>query len=401
MKRHLLAVPLLVAMAACLAAPWALLAAEPAAAALQPRAAADPDAAADADDDGRDPRGTRIPPVPDGAPAELLAYVRTISDPSAMPRSRGRRRYHMKKVAAAFVTVADKILGQVAAEDALYPEAVRLKYEGLAVLDEMGDKEAMSAMTAFARTLVDSPRPDIARRARRLTLAADVDALYAARSADGAGELIGAARGLLEADRNDAVAARVAAQLADDLAALPGAEAQAKQAHEAFAGLLAASDDPRIRDRGERLAFALRRLGVLGRPLDIRGSLVDGAAFDPAAVAGKVLLVGFWSTASESCRAEIAAVREAHAKYGAAGFAVVGVCLDEDPEAVRAFVADAELPWPTILDGRDPRTSLADRYGVETLPTMLLVGRDGGVVSLRARGPALAELLSEQFPDVR
>lgn len=370
-------------------------------AARTPAGPPDADTAADDDADEREPRAARVPPVPDGTPAEILRYVESISDPAAMPRSRGRRRYYMKRIAAAFVEAADRLLAKVAADDPLYPEAVRLKYDGLSMLDEMGDKEAMPAMTAFARTLVDSPHPAVARKARRMALAADVDALYAARSAAGAEALIKTATALLEADRDDAATAKIAAQFAVDLTTLPDAELLAKQAHEAFAPLLAASENPQIRGQGERLAFTLRRLGLQGRPLALAGRLADGTEFDAAALTGKVVLVGFWSTGSEPCRAAIAAVQEHYERYRGQGLEVVGVSLDADQEAVPAFVAEQKLPWPMILDGRDPQTSLADKYGVEVMPTVFLVGRDGTVLSLRAKGEPLAALLAEQFPDAR
>jgi peroxiredoxin len=113
------------------------------------------------------------------------------------------------------------------------------------------------------------------------------------------------------------------------------------------------------------------------------------------------VLVDFWATWCGPCVAEIPAIRAHYDKYHAAGFEVVGVSLDDDPAALREFVAEKEIPWPVILDSRDPRASLADRYGIKAIPAMFLVGRDGKVVSVRARGEALAALLAEQFPDVR
>jgi peroxiredoxin len=386
--------------AACLSAPWPRLPAEQPTVPVagSPEAAAD--ATADADDGEREPRAARVPPVPDGAPAEILRYVERISAPAAIPRSRGRRRYYMKKVAAAFLEAADKILAQVAADDPLHAEAVRLKLDGFSLLDEMGDKEAVAAMAGFARTLVDHPDPALARQARRMTIAGDVEALYQARSAEGAGELIDRAAALLE-DRVDPSMARVAAQLARDLAQLPGAEAVAKRAHETFMPLLEESQDPQVRAWGEKLARGLRQLELLGQPLPLAGKLLDDSPFDPQSLAGKVVLVDFWATWCRPCVAEIPAIRAQYEKYHAAGFEVVGVSLDDDQEAVQAFVAEQDLPWPVILDSRDPQASLAEKYGIEAIPALFLLGRDGTVLSLQARGETLAALLAEQFPDVR
>jgi thiol-disulfide isomerase/thioredoxin len=389
----LLAAPCCVCLVAGSAAPGR---AAPGASPAGAEAAADDDSA----EAQADARG-RVPVVPDGTPQEILRFISRISDPAAVPRSKGRRRYYLKRAGAAFVEAADKILAQVAATDPLHAEAVRLKLDGFGLLEEMGDDKAPAAAAAFAQTLVDHADPAIARQARRMVLAGEVEALYAARSAAGADRLVATAATLLQAAPDDAATAQVAARLATDLAAIPGAEPLAKQAHETFVPLLNASRDERVRALGAKLAGRLRQLALVGRPLPIAGRLLDGTAFDPQTLAGKVVLVDFWATWCGPCVAEMPNIRAQYDKYHAAGFEVVGVSLDDDRAAVADFVATQKLPWPVILDGRGPGNSLAERYGVEAIPALFLVGRDGNVLSLQARGQALEALLAEQFPDVR
>ena len=48
-------------------------------------------------------RTPTVPPVPDGPPADLLAYIDQLADPAAMPSSRGRLRYYLRRAAAATV----------------------------------------------------------------------------------------------------------------------------------------------------------------------------------------------------------------------------------------------------------------------------------------------------------
>ena len=40
---------------------------------------------------------------------------------------------------------------------------------------------------------------------------------------------------------------------------------------------------------------------------------------------------------------------------------------------------------------------MADYYGVTGIPTVILVGKDGKVIDLEARGPELGKLLEEQL----
>jgi hypothetical protein len=40
-------------------------------------------------------------------------------------------------------------------------------------------------------------------------------------------------------------------------------------------------------------------------------------------------------------------------------------------------------------------------YGIRSIPQLFVVGRDGNVLSIDARGEKLEALLAEQFPDAR
>ena len=146
---------------------------------------------------------------------------------------------------------------------------------------------------------------------------------------------------------------------------------------------------------------AERRLSLPGKPIELVGTLLDGTPFDQAALAGKVVLVDFWATWCGPCVAEIPRVRELYDRYHDRGFEVVGISLDDDAEALAAFTAKHEIPWSIIHDrrGDEGRPPLAERYGITGIPTMILVGRDGLVVSIEARGRRLEELLAEAFPD--
>jgi len=233
------------------------------------------------------PARVRLPePPPEAAPDELFAYVEDIADPALEPESRGRLRYHRRKVAALTVATADLILSQVPEDDPRHARAAALK--------------------------------------------------------------------------RDAEAVATTAQ--------------------------------------ERSAPAKRQRSLPDEPLALDGTLLDGSAFDHAGLAGKVVLIDFWATWCGPCVAEIPRVRDAYDRYHERGFEVVGISLDEDRDALEAFVAEKQIPWPIILDARNDAGGLAARYGINAIPTMILVGRDGTVVSTDARGPRLEELLAEQFP---
>ena len=97
-------------------------------------------------------------------------------------------------------------------------------------------------------------------------------------------------------------------------------------------------------------------------------------------------------------------------KYHDAGFEVLGYSIDDDLEALEKFEKERKLPWKTASsklsveakeNGGKEYVDLSEYYGVNAIPTMILVGKDGKVISLEARGEELKKLLKEQFPDVK
>jgi thiol-disulfide isomerase/thioredoxin len=125
---------------------------------------------------------------------------------------------------------------------------------------------------------------------------------------------------------------------------------------------------------------AARRLQSVGRTLSLAGTAVDGKSVSLESLKGVPVLVHYWATWCEPCKVDIAQIKELYAKYGPKKFAVVGIALDTDKQALAKFLAQKPLPWPQLheaggLDGR-----LAEELGVLTLPTMFLLDAEGKVV---------------------
>ena len=141
---------------------------------------------------------------------------------------------------------------------------------------------------------------------------------------------------------------------------------------------------------GKIMQSIARRVGSLGKEIDIRGKTMSGKEVDIAKLKGKVVLVDFWATWCGPCRAELPNIKEMYSKYHARGFDVIGVSLDDDKAKLDSFLQDEKLPWPSIFDAAGPEgMQLADVYGIFSIPQAILVDQQGRVVSLRARGPDL------------
>jgi thiol-disulfide isomerase/thioredoxin len=122
--------------------------------------------------------------------------------------------------------------------------------------------------------------------------------------------------------------------------------------------------------------------GAPAPQLTLKG--LDGKDVSLAQYKGKVVLVNFWATWCEPCRFEIPWLIEMQQKYGAKGFTVLGVAMDEEGRSVVAPYVEkerfdvsgtkAQMNYPIVL-GND---AAADKFGgLLGYPTSVLIGRDG------------------------
>ena len=367
--------------------------------ALQP--AATESAAEEAPVEGAQPQSLpKVPPLPKGTPQELMAFVEKLKQVNPRPSSREEMMRYLGEVAKVQVQAADQILSQIKPSDDLYDDAAKLKLESLMMLGRMGDEKAAADMATFAQTLINSPSPELAKEAKRLVLVSEAQQMFAAGTLDGGPALVQKTAAMLAADPNDPQSAGLAMQLASALEQMPGGEPLAQAAYKAFGPILATSTNERVRAMGDSFAGTLRRLSLPGHPMEITGTLLNGKPFDQKSLAGKVVLVDFWATWCGPCVAEIPNVLEQYEKYHDKGFEVIGISLDQDRQALEKFVAEQKVPWPILFEkpeGDGWQHPLSTFYGISGIPTVILIGRDGNVITLNARGEKLGQQLDLLF----
>ena len=365
--------------------PW------PVARALQP-AAAEPAAPAEQE------APLSVPALPAEAnPEELLAFVEGLLPPKQRPKSREEMFAYLKGVSQLAIEAADKVLAQVKEDNALFAKAAKLKLESLSALGRLGEEKAAAEMAAFAAKLAESPIKPLAMEAKRMLIVADAQQMFQTGKFDGAAALVTKTAALLEADPDDMQTAGLAMQLAGALEQIPGGGDVAVTAIKTFGPLFATSGNERIKQLAAGFEGKLRLLELPGKPMEIKGALLDGSPFDQAAFAGKVVLVDFWATWCGPCVAEIPNMIEQYEKYHDKGFEVVGISLDEDKAEVEKFVAENKIPWPILFAGKGWQDPTAQFYGISGIPQLVLIGRDGNVITLDVRGEKLGEKLGELF----
>ena len=113
---------------------------------------------------------------------------------------------------------------------------------------------------------------------------------------------------------------------------------------------------------------------------------------------GKVVVLDFWASWCGPCRQALPKLKQLQSTYSGEDFVVISVSEDDDEGTWRAFVSQHGMTWQQQFDGNG---KVARRYGVEALPTYVLLGRDGNVID-RYEGEAPGVSIVERIgPDLR
>ncbi len=116
----------------------------------------------------------------------------------------------------------------------------------------------------------------------------------------------------------------------------------------------------------------------VGRPApDFTLPLFSGGTLALHSLQGKPVVLNFWASWCVPCREETPLLVRLHKIYGPRGIVFVGVNVEDDERAARAFLAQYHVDYPVVRSGDD---GLIDRYAVPGIPTTIFIGANGMVV---------------------
>ncbi|MDR0870941.1 MAG: TlpA family protein disulfide reductase [Planctomycetaceae bacterium] len=142
----------------------------------------------------------------------------------------------------------------------------------------------------------------------------------------------------------------------------------------------------------EKAKGAIRRLTAAGKEVPFQANDVNGKPFDIAALKGKAVLLIFWDGSGRTA-AELAAIKAVVDKADSA--VPVGVNLDADAKTMQLSVTKAGLKWTQLYSPGGLDGAIGVYWGLNSLPAMILYGKDGKVIQSVQNAAELQQILEE------
>ena len=103
---------------------------------------------------------------------------------------------------------------------------------------------------------------------------------------------------------------------------------------------------------------------------------LNGQVWRASDLRGRAVLINFWASWCEPCRAEMPSLQALAQRHGPEKLLVLAVNFKEPLPTVQRFADKSALSLPVLLD---PQGALARQWGVSIFPSTVLLGIDGRV----------------------
>ncbi|MCC9602187.1 TlpA family protein disulfide reductase [Stieleria sp. JC731] len=149
-------------------------------------------------------------------------------------------------------------------------------------------------------------------------------------------------------------------------------------------------------DEAEKAAGAVNRLESVGRKIELTGETIEGKSFKLSALRGRPVVIHYWATWCGVCTQDMKVLSRLQARYKRAGLTIVGVNVDAQRDEAVAFLNENRLPWIQLFEeGGLEYSRLSKAFGVQTLPTMMLIDETGTVVNNNIGAAELDEAIDK------
>lgn len=131
-----------------------------------------------------------------------------------------------------------------------------------------------------------------------------------------------------------------------------------------------------------RIADDFKRLDLLGEKVPLRFQAPGGAPLDLAQHRGKVVVLIFFAAWSQPAVEAIDQIQASLSKVPTDHLQIFGVSLDTKQAPLENLARQRKITWPVVCDGRGWESPLVRSLGINALPTVWLLDREGRLASL-------------------
>ena len=107
---------------------------------------------------------------------------------------------------------------------------------------------------------------------------------------------------------------------------------------------------------------------------DFKVQGLDGKLYRLSDFRGKPIVLNFWASWCDPCRAEMPLLNDTYKKQMRNDLVVLALNLSENVQTVKGFAKEYKLAFPILLDND---SAIADQYGIDPIPTSFFVNREG------------------------
>jgi thiol-disulfide isomerase/thioredoxin len=136
----------------------------------------------------------------------------------------------------------------------------------------------------------------------------------------------------------------------------------------------------------------------IGNPfIDVKGKSIDGkeASLSDYAGKGKIVLIDFWASWCGPCIKSLPHLVEIYQKYKNKDFEIVAISLDDDKTAWENASKKHRVTWPQLSNLKAWSDEIAVTYGINSIPTTILLDKNGIIIEKDLNGKDLEQKLDE------